>query len=119
MMMQRTVTAVVLLALGLVTAPAAVAQTSEVNRPWCGDVDGSRECVYATLRSARWMRPEGHRAYPTRAAESSTAQDERGEALDVRTPAAKDDHFTEATMFILSATTLGAPDSRGWRPRAI
>jgi hypothetical protein len=65
MMMQRTVTAVVLLALGLVTAPAAVGQTSEVNRPWCGDVDGSRECVYATLEECeRWMRPEGHLCTP-------------------------------------------------------
>ena len=46
----------------LFASPVADAET---NLPWCGDVDGSKECIYPTLDDCeRWMRPEGHLCMP-------------------------------------------------------
>jgi hypothetical protein len=66
MAMQTTLSTAALLALALITVPAAMAQTTpETNKPWCGDVDGSKECVYNTVAECeRWMRPEGHLCLP-------------------------------------------------------
>jgi hypothetical protein len=44
---------------------AASAQTAQVRQPWCGVVDGARNCVYPTLAECeKWMRPDGGECVP-------------------------------------------------------
>ena len=63
--MRTIVTTAALMALALVTTSAAGANAEPIDLPWCGDVDGSKECVYPTLEECeRWMRPEGHLCMP-------------------------------------------------------
>ena len=64
MTMRTIVPTVALMALTLVAAPVG-AKAEPTNLPWCGDVDGSKECIYPTLDECeRWMRPEGHLCMP-------------------------------------------------------
>lgn len=68
MTMQTKVSAVAILALAfaLFPAPQARAFSAETNLPWCGDVDGATDCVYATLDECeKWTRPEGHFCTPS------------------------------------------------------
>jgi hypothetical protein len=65
MTMRAIVPAAALTALALMTMPPVGVQAEPVNLPWCGDVDGSNECIYPTLDECeRWMRPEGHLCVP-------------------------------------------------------
>jgi hypothetical protein len=65
MTIQRTLSAAALLAVMLTAAPAAMAQSRETNLPWCSIVDGSWECVYATLQDCeKWMQPERQACVP-------------------------------------------------------
>jgi hypothetical protein len=64
MRMMRIFAAAAVLGAVLIAAPAA-ALTVETDQPWCGDVDGAKECVYPTLKECeRWMQPEGQACVP-------------------------------------------------------
>ena len=65
MTMRATLSAAALMALALMAASTAEAQTEQVNPPWCGEVDGAKECIYPTLEECeRWMQPEGQACVP-------------------------------------------------------